>query len=125
MSPVDLPTLLTGTASRSEGEDVETGLSVSPTREVQLTDSGITIPTQGGSAIASGSLDVSTVGVQGFAPLPLVGGEVNVLGDRVGLFGTNINASGTNGGGTVRLVEITREKALSLTPYAPLLAVIR
>jgi hypothetical protein len=41
--------------------------------------------------------------VQGFAPLPLVGGEVNVLGDRVGLFGTNINASGTNGGGTVRI----------------------
>jgi len=103
MSPLDLPTLLTGTASRSEGEDVETGLSVSPTREVQLTDSGITIPTQGGSAIASGSLDVSTVGVQGFAPLPLVGGEVNVLGDRVGLFGSNINASGTNGGGTVRI----------------------
>jgi hypothetical protein len=28
---------------------------------------------------------------------------VNVLGDRVGLFGTNINASGTNGGGTVRI----------------------
>ena len=103
MSPLDLPTLLTGTASRSEGEDVETGLSVSPTREVQLTDSGITIPTQGGSAIASGSLDVSTVGGQSFAPLPLVGGEVNVLGDKVGLFGTNINASGTNGGGTVRI----------------------
>jgi filamentous hemagglutinin family protein len=103
MSPVDLPTLLTGTASRSEGEDVETGLSVSPTREVQLTDSGITIPTQGGSAIASGSLDVSTVGVQSFAPVPLVGGEVNILGDRVGLFGTNINASGTNGGGRVRI----------------------
>jgi filamentous hemagglutinin family protein len=98
MSPLDLPTLLTGTAG-----SVETGLSVSPTREVQLTGSGITIPTQGGSAIASGSLDVSTVGVQGFAPVPLVGGEVNVLGDRVGLFGTNINASGTNGGGTVRI----------------------
>ena len=98
MSPLDLPTLLTGTAG-----SVETGLSVSPTREVQLTGSGITIPTQGGSAIASGSLDVSTVGLQGFAPVPLVGGEVNVLGDRVGLFGTNINASGTNGGGTVRI----------------------
>jgi filamentous hemagglutinin family protein len=98
MSPGDLPTLLTGT-SRS----VETGLSVSSTGEVQLTDSGITIPTQGGSAIASGSLDVSTVGVQSFALVPLFGGEVNVLGDRVGLFGSNINASGTNGGGTVRI----------------------
>ncbi len=98
MSPVDLPTLLTGTAG-----SVETGLSVSPTREVQLTGSGITIPTQGGSAIASGSLDVSAVGAQRLAPSPNIGGEVNVLGDKVGLFGTNINASGTNGGGTVRI----------------------
>ena len=98
MSPVDLPTLLTGT-SRS----VETGLSVSPTREVQLTDSGITLPTEAGTAITSGTLDVSHVGARHVVPLPQIGGEVNVLGDKVGLFGSNINASGTNGGGTVRL----------------------
>lgn len=98
MSPVDLPTLLTGTAGT-----VETGLSVSPTREVQLTDSGITLPTEAGTAITSGTLDVSHVGARPVVPLPQIGGEVNVLGDKVGLFGTNINASGTNGGGTVRL----------------------
>jgi hypothetical protein len=28
---------------------------------------------------------------------------VNVLGDKVGLFSVNINASGTNGGGNVRI----------------------
>jgi len=98
MSPVDLPTLLTGT-SRS----VETGLSVSPTREVQLTNSGITLPTEAGTAITSGTLNVSHVGARHVVPLPQIGGEVNVLGNRVGLFGSNINASGTNGGGTVRI----------------------
>jgi filamentous hemagglutinin family protein len=103
MSPVDLPTLLTGIASWSEGEDVETGVSVSPTKQVQLTNFGVTIPTEGGTAIVSGSLDVSAVGTQGFASTPQIGGDVNIFGDRVGLFSTNINASGTNGGGTVRI----------------------
>jgi filamentous hemagglutinin family protein len=98
ITPQDLPTLLTGT-----GGSVETGLSVSSTGGVQLTGSGTTIPTEAGTAIASGSLDVSLVGATHASPLPQVGGEVNVLGDKVGLFGANINASGTNGGGTVRI----------------------
>jgi hypothetical protein len=46
---------------------------------------------------------VSTVGAQGVAPSPIIGGEVNVLGDKVGLIGANINASGLNGGGNVRI----------------------
>ncbi|HEY9613220.1 CHAT domain-containing protein, partial [Allocoleopsis sp.] len=40
---------------------------------------------------------------QGVAPSSHIGGEVNVLGAKVGLFGANINASGTNGGGNVRI----------------------
>jgi hypothetical protein len=32
-----------------------------------------------------------------------IGGNVAVLGDRVGLISANINASGSNGGGTVRI----------------------
>jgi hypothetical protein len=98
ITPQDLPTLLTGT-----GGTVETRLSVASTGEVQLTGSGVTVPTQGGTAITSGSLDVSTVGAQGVAPSPNIGGEVNVLGDKVGLIGANINASGLNGGGNVRI----------------------
>jgi filamentous hemagglutinin family protein len=101
ITAVSLPTLLTGTAGI-----VETGVSVSPTGEVQLTNSGTTIPSGVGIAIASGSLDVSNasnVGAQGLAPLPQTGGTVNVLGDKVGLFGANINASGINGGGIVRI----------------------
>lgn len=98
ITPQDLPTLLTGT-----GGNVDTRLSVSATGEVQLTGSSVMIPTQTGTVIASGTLDVSHVGAQGVMSSPLVGGEVNVLGNKVGLIGANINASGTNGGGNVRI----------------------
>jgi hypothetical protein len=43
--------------------------------------------------IASGNLDVSSNTAKG--------GEINVLGDRVGLVSANLNASGAIGGGTV------------------------
>jgi filamentous hemagglutinin family protein len=88
--PVDLPTLLTVGAGR-----IETGLSVSQTGTVQLTGSGKTFPTGAGTTIVSGSLDASNT-VTGE-----IGGNVNVLGDKVGLIGAQINASGTNGGGRV------------------------
>ncbi|WP_446377291.1 CHAT domain-containing protein [Coleofasciculus sp. E2-BRE-01] len=95
LNPLDLPVLLTGT-----GETVDTGLTVSPTNEVQLTESGITLPTEARTAIISGNLDVST---PDFSASPQIGGEVNVLGDNVGLIDATINASGANGGGTVRI----------------------
>jgi filamentous hemagglutinin family protein len=100
-SPQDLATLLTGT----EG-DIDTGLSVNQTNEVQLTDSGKTIPIEAGVAIVSGSVDTSSSQLfpsPGYEIGEVVGGNVNVLGDKVGLFDTNINASGTYGGGTVRI----------------------
>jgi len=100
-TPQDLATLLTGT----EG-DVDTGLSVNQTNEVQLTDSGKTIPIEAGVTIVSGSVDASSSHLflsQGNEIGEVVGGNVNVLGDKVGLFDTNINASGTHGGGTVRI----------------------
>jgi filamentous hemagglutinin family protein len=90
LTPQDLPTLLTGTTSSEL-----TGLSVSLTGTVQLTNSGMTVPTEAGAAIASGTLNTSTTAVG------QIGGTVNVLGDKVGLFSANINASGTSGGGTV------------------------
>ncbi|MEQ8468371.1 MAG: CHAT domain-containing protein [Coleofasciculus sp. E1-EBD-02] len=95
LNPLDLPVLLTGT-----GDTVETGLTVSPRNEVQLTESGITLPTEAGTAIVSGNLDVST---PDFSASPQIGGEVNILGDNVGLIDATINASGANGGGTVRI----------------------
>jgi len=92
ISPRDLPTLLTGVAG-----SVETGLSVNSAGTVQLTNSGTTIPSQTATAIASGTLNVSNSGAG------KTGGTVNVIGDRVGLIAANINASGSNGGGTVRI----------------------
>jgi filamentous hemagglutinin family protein len=84
-----LPELLTGGGEVGNA----TGVTVNSDGTVVLTGSGIGIPTQTGTAIATGTLDVSGE----------TGGEVNVLGDRVGLFNAHINASGTNGGGTVRI----------------------
>jgi len=90
IQPLDLPTLLTGTSGNGT-----TGLTVSPSGMVQVTASGTTIPTETGTVISAGSIDVSnsTVGQ--------TGGNVYVLGDKVGLIGANIDASGTNGGGQV------------------------
>ncbi|MEW6494955.1 MAG: CHAT domain-containing protein [Cyanobacteriota bacterium] len=92
ITPLDLPTLLT----KATGS-LETGLSVSQSGTVQLNESGITIPVEAGTTIVSGTLDASNTAVG------QMGGEVNVLGSKVGLFNANINASGTNGGGTVRI----------------------
>ncbi len=97
ITPLDLPTLLTGTAGK-----IETGLVISPTGAVQLPGSPVTIPIDAGTSIVSGTLDVSSPlansnSAQG------IGGTVNVLGDKVGLIQANINASGANGGGTVKI----------------------
>jgi filamentous hemagglutinin family protein len=96
--PLDLPALLTGAAG-----GVETGLRVSQTGAVQLSNSGITIPVELGTNITSGTLDTSNAGTQGLTLSPQTGGAVNILGDKVGLIGANINASSANGGGTVRI----------------------
>ena len=84
----DLPTLLT------EGtKGLETGLKANENGTVELTESGTEIPTDVGTTIVSGNLNVSGE----------VGGEVNVLGNKVGLIGANVEASGDYGGGLVRI----------------------
>ena len=60
---------------------------------VQLSSSGVGIPTTAGTTIVSGNLNVAGA----------TGGIVNVLGTQVALVGATVNASGTNGGGTVRI----------------------
>jgi filamentous hemagglutinin family protein len=77
------------------GADANTGLIVASDNSVRLVASDTVIPTGAGTAIASGTLDASTQGTT----LP----EINVLGDRVGLVNATVNASGQNGGGTVRI----------------------
>ena len=81
-----LPELLTG-GNLANATDI----TINSQGQVILTGSGISIPTEPGTATASGSLDVSGE----------TGGQVNILGNSVGLFNANINASGTNGGGAV------------------------
>jgi hypothetical protein len=88
ITPLSLPQLLTGS-----GESAASGVAVNPSGQVVLTDSGKVISTEAGAATASGTLDASGQ----------TGGAVNVLGNQVELLGANISASGTNGGGIVRI----------------------
>ncbi|MEG4109043.1 CHAT domain-containing protein [Microcoleus sp. S13_C5] len=90
IAPVSLPQLLTGPGVASA-----TGLTTNEQGQLVLTG-GQTVPAVPGSAIVSGSVNV-------FGPSGNAGGTVNILGEKVGLFGANINASGTDGGGTVRV----------------------
>ncbi|MEG3840017.1 filamentous hemagglutinin N-terminal domain-containing protein, partial [Microcoleus sp. herbarium14] len=82
---LSLPELLTG-----KGVAQATNLTVNQNGEVVLTGS-VAVPVISGTAIASGNLNVSGN----------TGGNVNILGEKVGVIGGNINASGINGGGTV------------------------
>ncbi|PSB45178.1 filamentous hemagglutinin, partial [filamentous cyanobacterium Phorm 6] len=90
IASVGLPQLLTGPGVASA-----TGLTTNEAGQLVLTG-GETVQVNAGSAIVSGTVNV-------FAPDGIAGGTVNILGEKVGLFGANINASGTNGGGTVRV----------------------
>lgn len=88
-SPLSLPRLLSG-----GGSDHATGLSTNSQGQVVLTG-GEAISASPGTAIVSGAANVSTPNG--------TGGTVHVLGERVGLFSAKIDASGAEGGGTVRV----------------------
>ncbi|WP_287356646.1 CHAT domain-containing protein [Moorena sp. SIO3B2] len=85
ITALDIPELLTGPA-----QGVETGLSANSNGTVQLTDSGTIVPTETGTTIVSGTLDVSNQ--------ELRRRSVTVLGDRIALIDATINSSGSNGG---------------------------
>jgi filamentous hemagglutinin family protein len=87
-SPLSLPQLLTGGNLGSATE-----LTLNPDGSIQLTGSQVRVPTDTGTAIASGTITVSGQ----------TGGTVNVLGTRIAVLEGNIDASGMNGGGTVRI----------------------
>ena len=98
ITPSSLPELLTGGNNMNA-----TSITVDANGDVVLTASNTVVEDVAGTAIASGSIDVS------IPPNPpyeggdetKVGGQVNVLGDRVNIIDTNINADGLDGGGTV------------------------
>ena len=101
VQPGDLAELLTGS-----GEEVDTGVEVNQEGDVKLAETGVTLPQETGLAIVSGKIDVShteAVGEPSLAPSSSTGGEINVIGDRVGLIAANVDASGTHGGGIVQI----------------------
>ena len=87
-SPLDIPELLRGTAAQEV-----TGLTLNDNGTVSLATASTQLPTEGGTAIAAGTLDVASE----------TGGAVQVLGDRVAVTAATIDASGSQGGGTVHL----------------------
>jgi filamentous hemagglutinin family protein len=87
---LSLPQLLTG-----GGGGNATGISVNANGEAVLTGSGVLVPSDPGTTMISGTVNASSI-----APNQ-TSGEVNILGDKVGLVSANIDASGTNSGGTV------------------------
>lgn len=91
-TPESLPMVLTGGS-----DNPATGVTVNPDGTVQLTASNTVIPTTPGTAIVAGTVDVSSPG----SALNQTGGTAGVFGTQVGLVGANVNASGTQGGGTV------------------------
>ncbi|MEL7506587.1 MAG: CHAT domain-containing protein, partial [Cyanobacteria bacterium J06554_1] len=90
-TPLMLPELLThGDVAQA------TRLVTNADGTVSLTDSRLAIPTQPGTAIASGSLNVSSL------DLPLgTGGTIAVLGTQVGVLDARLAASGPSGGGNI------------------------
>jgi filamentous hemagglutinin family protein len=80
IAPLDLPSLLTG------GE-----VTITSTGTLKLESTAKEIPIAPGLAVHNGAIDVA--GEQG--------GTVVIGGDAIALSGATINASGTNGGGTV------------------------
>jgi len=92
VTPLDLAELLTGTPP-----ELDTQLTVSADNTVQLANSGIILPNQPGTTIISGSLDVAN-----FLPIS-VSQSINIIGENVGLVDADINASGNNNGGIVRI----------------------
>ncbi|HIK11540.1 MAG TPA: filamentous hemagglutinin N-terminal domain-containing protein [Oscillatoriaceae cyanobacterium M33_DOE_052] len=87
LQPQNLPQLLTG-GNINHADTLEINGDT-----IILKGANVNIPTQPGDAIISGVIDTTAT----------TGGQVQISGERVGLFGTNINANGTNGGGTILL----------------------
>ncbi|MCS7226990.1 MAG: hypothetical protein NZ821_08370, partial [Gloeomargarita sp. SKYB31] len=83
LSPTHLPNLLTGAQT----------FTVHPDQTVQLQDSPVKVPLKPATALVSGKIDVSSS--------TGLGGQVGILGQQVVLVKSEIEASGTSGGGSI------------------------
>ncbi|MFM7407705.1 MAG: CHAT domain-containing protein [Cuspidothrix sp.] len=84
LSPLSLPQLLTGgNIPSATGVTVENG-------EIQLTSANTVVPTNAGTNIINGNVSVESTTDNG--------GKIKILGDKIALFDSNINAAGINGG---------------------------
>ncbi|PSR18698.1 hypothetical protein C8255_06135 [filamentous cyanobacterium CCP3] len=91
LTTVEIPDLLVGGSTpQGLGLVVEDGV-------VKLASTNTTLPTEAGTTIASGRLDVSDTTPGS------TGGIIDVLGNRVALLDATLQASGSAGGGTVRV----------------------
>ncbi len=90
-NPLSLPQLLTGNSEISNASQV----TVNPDGTVSLGGSGLRIDPQSGTTLISGTVDVSGDGPGTNSS------SIQILGDRVGLFSARLDASGTNGGGSI------------------------
>jgi filamentous hemagglutinin family protein len=91
ITPSNLPELLTGGQVHDASQVV-----VQDDGTIQLTGSGVSVPTDTGVTIISGNIDVSNIDVSNNPA-----GTIAVLGEKVALVDANINANGNNGGGNV------------------------
>lgn len=96
LDPLSLPELLTG---NSEVMEMANGVKINDDNQIVLTGSNQVVPTDSGTTIVSGSLDVSWAENSELSTT----GRINVFGEQVGLFGANINASGIYGSGNIRI----------------------
>jgi len=95
LTPQTLPALLTGGSIPTVSQII-----VNSDGTIQLSSTAAEIPLQPGTAIAAGIINASTLDASSsLSP----NAEVNILGDRVALLNANVDASGTNGGGTLRI----------------------
>ncbi|MBT9316592.1 CHAT domain-containing protein [Leptothoe spongobia] len=93
LTPLSLPELLTGGSVVSDGLTGELTLVTAPDGTVNIQTASTTVPLLPGSTVVAGQ--VSTTGEQG--------GQIALLGERLSLIGTGVDASGNLGGGTVRI----------------------
>ncbi|NEQ36690.1 MAG: filamentous hemagglutinin N-terminal domain-containing protein, partial [Okeania sp. SIO3I5] len=96
LNPLSIPELLTG---NSEVMEMATGVMVNDDNQVVLTGSNQVIPTDLGTTIVSGSLDISSAESSEL----LNTSRINILGEKVGLFDAKLNASGIYGSGNIRI----------------------
>ncbi|MDT9189507.1 CHAT domain-containing protein [Limnospira fusiformis KN01] len=91
LTPLSLPELLTG-----GDENYATGVNILADGRIQLTGSNTPITPNPGVVAVSGTIDTDST-IFNHSP------QINIFGDRIGIWGANISASAPDNGGTIRI----------------------